>query len=181
MPCISIFHCTFAPLFLSSCAATWLSLQLAVITSNFLCTHIDTVNRGSHGSNASSSLDAALPVQNTQTQDTTDLFGSLEDFEAEPQDNNEPLEHGLLSTAGEIASSINISLQSTSADAGHSLLASGEHASWFADSLLTNVDLVSTKLPWEQGIFAELLNDSDGLADAVPKIEISAPGHWSAC
>lgn len=140
-----------------------------------------TVNRGSHGSNASSSLDAALPVQNTQTQDTTDLFGSLEDFEAEPQDNNEPLEHGLLSTAGEIASSINISLQSTSADAGHSLLASGEHASWFADSLLTNVDLVSTKLPWEQGIFAELLNDSDGLADAVPKIEISAPGHWSAC
>ena len=97
--------------------------------------------------------------------------------DAELHEDFEGFGHEPLSTAGEMASSAGVSLQDTGSDTSCNLLSSGDHAAWFAHSLLTNVDLVSTKLPWEQGIFAELLNDGDGLPDIVPKIEISNRGQ----
>ena len=137
-----------------------------------------TVNRGSHGSTDNTTGDAALPVHSSQTVDTTDLFGNLDGFDnfvLQEEAGNSGQEHS--SIAGEISSSIDVSVQDTRCDAGCNLLSVGEHNAWFAHSLLTNVDLVSTKLPWEQGIFAELLGDSDGLPETVPKIEISTPAQ----
>ena len=137
-----------------------------------------TVNRGSHGSPDITPSDAALPVHSSQTLDTTESFGRQDILsDAELHEDFEGFGHEPLSTAGEMASSAGVSLQDTGSDTSCNLLSSGDHAAWFAHSLLTNVDLVSTKLPWEQGIFAELLNDGDGLPDIVPKIEISNQGQ----
>ena len=137
-----------------------------------------TVNGGSHGSFDITSSDAALPVHSSQNLDTTELLGRQDVLsDAELHEDLERFGQEPFSTAGEMASSAGVSSQDTGSDTSCNLLSSGDHATWFAHSLLTNVDLVSTKLPWEQGIFAELLNDGDGLPDTVPKIEISNQGQ----
>ena len=139
-----------------------------------------TVNRGSHGSSEVTTGDVALPLHSSQPADTTDLFGnvnSLDNFE--PLDEAGSAGQGPSSIVGEISSSVVSPVLDVGSDTVCNHISIGEHNAWFAHSLLTNVDLVSVKLPWEQGIFAELLNDGDGLPDVVPKIEISTQAQFN--
>ena len=139
-----------------------------------------TVNRGSHGSTDNTTGDVALPLHSSQPADTSDLFGNLNGPEnLEPQEDVRSPGQEPSSIAGEVSSSVNATASEAGRDTNCNPISLGEHNAWFAHSLLTNVDLVSVKLPWEQGIFAELLNDGDGLPEVVPKIEISTQVQYN--